>query len=356
MKVKIEHSAQMAAMRECGSLMSSIVQKFKKLYSTATIYRHAAKKIGNAEIVDRRSGNRGRPRLLTVRERRRILRAIPKLRNLEGSFSSRRVAVFAGVEKTVSNRTVRRVLRSAGYGFFVCRKKGLMTPEDRAKRVKFCRKVSSLNRQDFWKNNVSMYLDGTGFQYKTRPLDQARAPKAREWRLRSEGLKVTAKGQKEGTTNANFMVGISYGKGVVLCEQYRGSITGEKFAKIVTDDVSTALTRIGGQHRRVLQDGCPRQNSKVARKAFENINSLVFKIPPRSPDLNPIENFFHNVKRKLKRDVIDENIETESFEEFSLRVKNTMLMYPVAEIDRIIDSMDKRVELILQSGGYRCKY
>ncbi len=49
---------------------------------------------------------------------------------------------------------------------------------------------------------------------------------------RGEGLKFrcTAKGRKEGSTNVNFMVGIAHNKGIVLCEQWDGRITGEKFA------------------------------------------------------------------------------------------------------------------------------
>ena len=69
----------------------------------------------------------------------------------------------------------------------------------------------------------------------SNPHGQARAPRARQWRKRGEGLKFrcTAKGKKEGCTNVNFMVAIAYGKGVVLCEQWEGTITGEKFASIV---------------------------------------------------------------------------------------------------------------------------
>ena len=40
-----------------------------------------------------------------------------------------------------------------------------------------------------------------------------------------------------------------------------------------------------------LQDGDPSQNSKSARDAMARCHSEVLKIPPRSPDLNPIETF-----------------------------------------------------------------
>ena len=43
---------------------------------------------------------------------------------------------------------------------------------------------------------MSLCVDGKGFQYKQNPRDQARAPKAREWRKKSEGLSYgcTARG------------------------------------------------------------------------------------------------------------------------------------------------------------------
>ena len=113
-----------------------------------------------------------------------------------------------------------------------------------------------------------MYVDGKGFQFKTNPQDMVRAPHAREWRLRGEGLKYgcTAKGSKERTVNVNFIVGISYDSGVVLCEQYEGPITGQKFADIVTASFPAALGKSADPIvRRILQDGCPCQNSKIAR-------------------------------------------------------------------------------------------
>ena len=63
---------------------------------------------------------------------------------------------------------------------------------------------------------------------KKNPHDQARAPRACQWRKRSEGLEFgcTAKGRKEGQVNINFMVAIAHNKSVVLCQRYDGAITG----------------------------------------------------------------------------------------------------------------------------------
>ena len=207
----------------------------------------------------------------------------------------------------------------------------------------------------FWRSGISLYLDGKGFQHKSNPYDQARAPGAREWRKHGEGLKFncTAKGKKEGGINVNFMVAISYGKGVVLCEQYDGTITGPKFAEILKSFLKAFNKSSSPKARRFLMDGCPRQNSKVA---IDKVNALVFKIPPRSPDLNPIENLFHTLTVRLNNDAFQRNITKETFKELSSRVKETILSVCSEEIDKIIDSMGKRITAILKGKGQRAKY
>ncbi len=347
----------MAAMKEAGIPMINILKKFDRRYSRASIYRHSNIRLGQPARADRRKLNTGRPRKLSERDQRRVIRSVQELRKSDGSFTSKRIASYTGLDKNVSNRTVRRCLNKNGYKYRQSRKKGLLSSQDRENRVKFCRRVKDLKCADFWKKYISMYIDGVGFEFKTKPLDQARAPSSREWRLTSEGLKVTMKGKKEGVRNATFMVGMSYRNGVIACSQYFGSITGKKMAKIIDEDLAPAVERsIEPRARRILQDGCPRQNSKTAIGAFDRNKVKVFKIPARSPDLNPIENLFNTIKKSLRQQALDRQIERETFEEFSARVKQTLLDYPSDNIDKIINSMDKRVDSIIKTGGYRTKY
>ena len=94
--------------------------------------------------------------------------------------------------------------------------------------------------------------------------------------------------------------------------------------------------------------------------ALEDIESEFQEIPPRSPDLNPIENIFHLVKRYLENEAISKRITKESFEEFQSRVLRAFDSIPITTIDKTIDktisSMDKRIHAILSSKGCRTKY
>ena len=101
------------------------------------------------------------------------------------------------------------------------RKKGLMSLKDCKNRLYWARKIRRLNLGGaFWENGVSLYLDASGFVHKNNPYDQAMTPGSRIWRRRCEGIDrgCTTKGAKEGVTQARFIVGISYSRGVVLCE------------------------------------------------------------------------------------------------------------------------------------------
>ena len=104
-----------------------------------------------------------------------------------------------------------------------------------------------------------------------------------------------------------------------------------------------------------FQDGDPTQNSRKAKKAFD-VGSRMFSIPTRSPDINPIENMFNNVRKKLREDAIEHHIEHESFEEFCNRVKTTPLNFSRDIIDSTIESLPKRMKLIMKGKGHRTIY
>jgi len=358
-RITLRHSVEIATLYQQGGItIKNICEKFPQ-YSLSSIYRHAKIKIGSTETKKNKPHRQlGRPKIFSEVQVDHLVETLLDIRAKEGSCSSRRVSVKANLHDRACNKTICRALKSRGYEYLNTRRKGLMSALDFQKRLDFCAKVRRHRLgKSFWTDRISFYMDATGFQFKTNPLDQARAPKAREWRKRSEGLTMTAKGKKEGVTNANFMVGISYNKGVVLCESYTGSISGDKIAAMVKKTFPGAFKKsISPKEKRVLMDGCPRQNSKTARQAYDSVQAKIMVIPPRSPDLNPIENFFHLVKNDLRQQAIDKQITKENLKEFNKRVKKTLKNFPLIKINNIIASMDKRIQEVVDADGRRIKY
>ena len=136
-----------------------------------------------------------------------------------------------------------------------------------------------------------------------------------------------------------------------------GAMTCENYADITKHNFPQALENsFNPRAKRIVQDNCLRQQSKIARLTLAKINGKQMKIPARSPDINCIENVFAQVVRLLDRQTIEMNITSETKEEFESRVKETLFSFLVQKINDIIASMPRRLKAILQAGGKRINY
>lgn len=345
--------------QENGLKLADIARKYPQ-YATRSVYRHGKLPVGE-KAIDKRKFNSGRPKKLTERDIRNIERAIIKLRKQVGSFPVRAVKSEASIGDEVSYQTVRRAIKQLGYGYRKARKKGLLTKTDLKERIKFANKVTRLLRDDFWTKGISFYLDGVGFTHKYNPLNDARTTKTMSWRKSSEGLirECTTRGKKEGSAGriAKFVVAIAHNKGVICCEQYMEKMSGEVFANFIRNHFpATFQSSANPTGKLFLQDGDPSQNSAKAKRAMDEVGCKLFSIPPRSPDVNPIENLFHLVRKQLSNDALSKNITKENFKQFSARVKTTLENFSVETINNMIESMNKRIKLIKKGKGLRTKY
>ncbi len=96
-------------------------------YSKATIYRHAKLPINDVATFDKRKHNKGRPRKLSIRDERNIIRHLRLCRTTIGYFSASRLRTMAGISPDVSPWCIRRILNRHGYQNLHSRKKGLKT-------------------------------------------------------------------------------------------------------------------------------------------------------------------------------------------------------------------------------------
>ena len=94
------------------------------------------------------------------------------------------------------------------------------------------------------------------------------------YRLKREWLIVSSKGKKEGVSGkvANFFVAISYGKGVVFCEQYLEQLNGENFSNFVRKYFPAAFKKNANPKGMLfLQDGDPHKIQGKQRKLMMSV-------------------------------------------------------------------------------------
>ena len=309
------------------------------------------------------SGKVGRPRKITERDGRALCRALERLRARGANITVKNVVKESGISlQAAHRRTFSRFLNEKGYGYFVARRKGLVSEKDRKLRLKYARKMKRelARNSEFFKDEVAFYLDGVSFVHKQNPLQATIGTKSKVWRKKGEGLKFTAKGSKDlaGGRRLHLIVAIAYGKGVVLKEAYE-KMNGRFFAQFIREHFNIAFARSGPKRngkRLFIMDNDPSQRRKVVERALEDIEAELHEIPARSPDVNVIESIFHLLRMDLEDEAICENITSESFEQFRDRVFRSLERLPVEIVDRTIESMNNRIDAIIYSKGYRTKY
>ncbi len=98
------------------------------------------------------------------------------------------------------------------------------------------------------------------------------------------------------------------------------------------------------------QDLAPAHTAKGTKSWFNDHGVTVLDWPATSPDLNPIENLWGIVKRKM-RDTRPNNAD-----DLKATVKETWASIPPQQCHKLITSMPRRIEAVIKAKGALTKY
>ncbi len=98
------------------------------------------------------------------------------------------------------------------------------------------------------------------------------------------------------------------------------------------------------------QDLAPAHTAKGTKSWFNDHGITVLDWPANSPDLNPIENLWGIVKRKM-RDTRPNNAD-----DLKATVKETWASIPPQQCHKLITSMPRRIEAVIKAKGDPTKY
>ena len=133
-------------------------------YSRRSLYQHAAKTMDSTKVVEKSKFNKVRPKKVSLKEERIILREIHKLhkgKNTQSTqreesvpFAIKRLRLVSGIGNKVCNETIRNLLKRRGTNFFIL-EKGLIKPKDFNERLKFSRKIKGIFKKNIWTEEMS---------------------------------------------------------------------------------------------------------------------------------------------------------------------------------------------------------
>ena len=145
------------------------------------------------------------------------------------------------------------------------------------------------------------------------------------------------------------MVARNYKSDVVVVE---GNMNGQRYLQnVVTPIVIPRSQQIGATFT-FMQDNAPCHRSRLVKTALADANITLLDWPAMSPDCNPIEHVWAELKRRLnQRDPPPTTVV--QLRQAATDVWNDV---PLRFINNLIDSMKSRIQAVITSQGGHTKY
>lgn len=283
----------------------------------------------------------GRPRLLTGRNERKVLRLIATGECTNAVAIQKKLKIEEQIE--ISESTVKRTLRRNGLSARVKRKKPYLKKTHRIARMKFAKKYRFWTAEDWnkviWSDESKFMIygsDGREYCWK-RPGES----------LKDHHVKPTVK-----FGWGSIMVwGCFTSSGVGnICRIY-GHMDGNLYRQILDEDLTETIERHEMDKEDIIfqHDNDPKHTARLTKQWFEDNEVEVLDWPAQSPDLNPIEHLWNEMDRRLRR--LDTPVKTQ--DQLWDAIQKIWVELGVDVCKKLVDTMPTRInDVIKANGGY----
>jgi len=249
--------------------------------------------------------------------------------------------IKSALELDVSLNTIRRRLHEVGLYGRVARETHAWTEHDIQRRLSFANGYRHFTEQD-WERVI--FCDETHIEL---------TPHGQVWVQRPVGaaLDPDYTNKKEPLEERVSLWGCFCARDIGQAEIYIDMLDSARYKDILTHNlIPSARAFFPSGMWYLLQDNAPPHTSAVTREWFHNHGITLLDFPPWSPDLNPIENLWAHLKRRVEkhRPRTAAELEQSIKEEWEAVDKSLLLS--------LAHSMPARIQAVLDNEGGKAPY
>jgi transposase len=335
--VPIETREFIQRLHSMGKSLREIGVIVNRAWSTV---RRVLKKYSDTGLMSPSKKN-GRKRVTNERTDRAIVRTILKDRRASAGEAKNQM-VENGLPY-VCNQTVRNRLAEYGLKSSVATRKPFISKKNKMVRQNYAENYVGMS-ETWWKKVI--FTDESSFEI------YGVSGKRRVWKKSGETNASGTVQRSHSSGQKKIMVWAAIGSAgpgsLHFCTR---SMTQDSYLDVLETCLPATIEKLGLEDGYALvQDNAPCHKAhRVMRYLRQNIIPLL-PHPPQSPDLNPIENLWADLKRKLSRDP--------PFSEAQLKEKLTKLWNEITPeyCQALVGSMTRRLEAVIKAKGDFTKY
>jgi transposase len=292
------------------------------------------------KVVDKERA--GRPRISTSREDRSLVRM--SLVNPQQPSTS----LMQCWDVNASKSTVKRRLKEAGLNARIPRKKPFLNMRQRKQRVHWAKQHVNWT-SDHW--NKVIWSDET--RISLFASDGVRYV----WRRSGEDLRPECMRPSVKYPESVMVWGCMAAGGVGRLHVVDGTLTARKYIDDVLEKkLLPSIMDIAGDQGDPIelifqQDNAPSHTAKICKSWFTRNNIQVMDWPGNSPDLNPIENLWSQLKRKVAK-----YHPTNRRQLIEAIINCWHHVIDKEDLKGLVDSMPRRCMAVIKAKGYPTRY
>lgn len=248
----------------------------------------------------------------------------------------------------VSALTVRRRLKEVGIVPKRAATGPKLTAEHREKRLRFAREHLDWTPEQW---------DSVLFTDESRMCLFANDRRTRVYRRSGERFAQCCITETVSFGGGSCMMwgGISYqAKTELVFIPYgrNGGLTSERYVENILTDHVVPFAPLIGENFVLMQDNARPHTGRCVREFLEEVNIQTMDWPAISPDMNPIEHLWDQLKRRVRA----RKPAPQTVAELKIALEEEWEAIPQANVQNLIRSMRNRLEAVIRARGGNTKY